>query len=169
MSDRPKRKQPPIKLKLEVVLAQNSLCKHCGERLGKLEEIHFDHRPALINREVNAEGTDYIPPQLDPEYLHAIHKTPCHKVRTAGPGGEKRITTAGSDIHTRDKTRRLRDKRLEREAELKKVQDQLSDFYNGKSVDYLPEPIKTKPKRKIQSANRWPAKKPKVSYVRRGV
>jgi hypothetical protein len=169
MSDRPKRKQPSDKLKLTVVLAQGGLCKHCGERLGKLEEIDFDHRPAIINREVNAEGTDYIPPQLDPEYLEAIHKVPCHKERTAGPGGEKRITTAGSDIHTRDKTRRLQDKRLEREAAVKKAQDELSDFYDGNSVAPEPNSIKTKPKRKIQSANRWPAKKPKVSYVRRGV
>lgn len=105
--DRPRRKAIPDKIKLQVVLRQGGLCKHCGHKLEGLETVNFDHRPAIINRDVNEDRTDYLPAQLDPEYIEAIHISPCHDVRTNGPGGEKRITTAGSDKHTRDKNRRL--------------------------------------------------------------
>lgn len=106
MSDRPKRKAIPDKVKLEVVLQQDGRCPFCEERLGPLTGLNFDHRPAIINRDVNEAGTDYVPPQLDPGHIQAVH-VDCHKQRTFGPGGEKRITTAGSDTHIRDKTRYL--------------------------------------------------------------
>lgn len=110
MIDRPKRKAIPDKVKLEAVLRSvernQGRCPHCKERLGDLTGLNFDHRPALINRDVNAAGTDYVPAQLDPEFIEPMH-IDCHKVRTFGPGGEKRITTAGGDIHTRDKVDRL--------------------------------------------------------------
>lgn len=109
-TDRPKRKAIPDKVKLKVVLLaverNQGRCPHCKQHLGELSGLNFDHRPALINRAVNEAGTDYVPAQLDPEFIEPLH-IDCHKVRTFGPGGEKRITTAGSDIHTRDKTDRL--------------------------------------------------------------
>jgi hypothetical protein len=106
MSDRPKRKAIPDAVKLEAVLRVNGRCPQCGERLGALKGLQFDHRPALINRDVAEDGTDYVPGQLDPDFIEPLH-VKCHDIRTNGPGGEKRITTAGSDKHTRDKTRRL--------------------------------------------------------------
>jgi hypothetical protein len=106
MADRPKRKAIPDKVKLLSVLRYDGKCPHCKERLGELAGLNFDHRPAIINRDVNDAGTDYVPAQLDPEYIEPTH-IDCHKVRTFGLGGEKRVTTAGSDIHTRDKVDRL--------------------------------------------------------------
>jgi hypothetical protein len=166
MIERPKRKAIPDRIKLEVVLRQDGRCTHCGERLGTLAVTQFDHRPSIINRDVNEDGTDYVPPQLDPEHIEAIHGVPCHRERTVGRGGEKRTTVAGSDIHIRDKTRRLVEKRLAREATAPNLIDPISEL----------EPVAKKPKsgnspnkRKLQSANRWPPKKPKVPYRRRGV
>lgn len=106
MTDRPKRKAIPDAVKLRAVLRVEGRCPHCGERLGDLAGLQFDHRPALINRDVAEDGGDYVPAQLDPEFIEPLH-VKCHDIRTNGPGGEKRITTAGSDKHTRDKTRRL--------------------------------------------------------------
>jgi hypothetical protein len=119
-TERPKRKAIPDRIKLEVVLRQDGRCPHCSEKLGPLKDLNFDHRPAIINRDVNEAGTDYLPAQLDPEFIQAIHVLPCHRERTIGRGGEKRTTTAGSDIGIRDKTKRLVEKRLAREAEVEK-------------------------------------------------
>lgn len=115
--ERPRRKAVPDKLKLFLVLRQGARCADCGHKLVP-GEIQYDHRPALINRDVNEEGTDYVPAQLDPEYLQALHND-CHDVRTFGPGGEKRITTAGSDIGVRDKVTRLQEQQ-ERIAETRR-------------------------------------------------
>jgi hypothetical protein len=166
MTERPKRKAIPDRIKLEAVLAQDGLCAHCKERLGKLTEIQFDHRPALINRDVNEVGTDYVPPQLDPEFIQAVHAVPCHRERTVGRGGEKRTTVAGSDIHIRDKTRRLIEKRLAREATAPNLIDPISEL---EPVAKKLKSGNSRNKRKLQSANRWPPKKPKVPYRRRGV
>lgn len=112
MSERPKRKPIPTLVKLLAVLRVDGRCKQCGERLGDLSGLNFDHRPAVINRDVSADGTDYVPAQLDPDFIEPLHIN-CHKVRTFGPGGEKRITTAGSDIGTRDKVDRLAEQHAE--------------------------------------------------------
>lgn len=176
--ERPKRKAIPDKIKLEVVLRQDGRCTHCGERLGPLTGLNFDHRPAIINRDVNEAGTDYVPPQLDPEFIEAIHEVPCHDERTAGRGGERRITTAGSDIHIRDKTQRLRDARLAREAKAAEaaamiraptIIDENSDIPPNSDIAKFRKSANSKPKREIRSANRWPPKKPRVPYRRKGV
>lgn len=169
-AERPKRKAIPDRIKLEVVLHQNGLCPHCGERLGALKDLNFDHRPAIINRDVNAAGTDYVPAQLDPEFIQAIHILPCHRERTIGRGGEKRTTTAGSDIGIRDKTKRLVEKRLAREAEIKKE----FIFVANSEIDEIQElpSIRTqKIKSKIPSRPR-PQRKPQAratGYKRKGV
>jgi len=111
MTDRPKRKAIPDAVKLRAVLRVEGRCLQCGERLGDLSGLQFDHRPALVNRPVNEAGTDYVPAQLDPEHIDPLHMK-CHDTRTNGPGGEKRITTAGSDKHIRDKTRRLAEQKV---------------------------------------------------------
>lgn len=68
----------------------------------------YDHRPPLFLREVNAEGTDYVPPQNDPHFIEALHKD-CHLKRTVGRvvGAEKTVTTKGSDSWLRKKFNRL--------------------------------------------------------------
>lgn len=111
MTERPKRKAIPDAVKLRAVLRVEGRCKQCGERLGDLSGLQFDHRPALVNRPVNEDGTDYVPAQLDAEYIEPLHLD-CHDQRTNGPGGEKRITTAGSDKHVAAKTRRLAEQRV---------------------------------------------------------
>lgn len=144
---RPKRKAIPDKVKLKSILIHGGRCKDCRTAFGELSQIEFDHRPAIVNRIVNAEGTDYIPPQLDPEYIYPRCDN-CHDKRTAGPGGEKRITVAGSDIGIRDKTRRL--------------------IAKGPPGT---KPAKTKPKAKIQGRGFAKREKPQAratGYKRRG-
>lgn len=160
MGDRPKRKAIPDKVKLEVVLQQDGKCPICKERLGDLKGLNFDHRPAIINREVNEAGTDYIPPQLDPGHLQAVHAD-CHKSRTFGPGGEKRITTAGSDTHIRDKTRDLAAKHSEF----------ISRILAKSSGDNSDNPSNSKPKSKFGKRPFPPAqRKGRASnYRRKGV
>jgi hypothetical protein len=172
MADRPKRKNIPDKIRLEVVLMQDGRCPHCKERLGPLSGLNFDHRPAIINREVNEAGTDYIPPQLDPEYIQAIHEIPCHRERTIGPGGERRTTVAGSDIHIRDKIKRLERKRKEseaRQAAAAEIIEPNPEITEAPVIAKFGKSVSLKSKRPIQSANRWPPKKPKTPYRRRGV
>ena len=167
--DRPKRKAISDRIKLQAVLAQDGLCAHCKQRLGKLTEIQFDHRPAIINRDVNEAGTDYVPAQLDPEFIQAVHAVPCHRERTIGRGGEKRTTVAGSDIHIRDKTKRLVAKREAREAEAANLIEPNSEIDSNYGIAKTGKSVNPKPKRKIQGRSAWPPKKPKVPYRRRGV
>lgn len=69
-------------------------------------EVRFDHRPPVSERPFDTEANDTIPPCNDPAHIDAI--TPKeHDVRTHGPGGEKRITTAGSDSGNRAHVRAL--------------------------------------------------------------
>jgi hypothetical protein len=72
------------------------------------DKTEFDHRPSLILRPVNADGTDYDPPQNDPNFLQELH-SPCHLKRTVGrlPGAERTVTTKGSDAHLAAKFRKL--------------------------------------------------------------
>lgn len=146
---RPRRKAIPDRLKLEVTLKQGGRCKACGEKLHELADTQFDHRPALVNRNVNAEGSDYIPPQLDPEHIQALH-VDCHRVRTSG----RPATTAGSDIHIRDKTKALQ----EQQAEFRR------NLHAKGSGEPPPAAKKAKgrwPKRKMESRP-FPKKEPKA-------
>lgn len=128
---RPKRKAIPDRIKREVLERQNHHCDECKMIFIVGEKIQFDHRPAIISRPVNADGTDYVPPQLDPVYIDATH-VPCHLKRTIGriPGAEKTVTTKGSDIWLK------------------------------KKFDRLEGRTKTKPKQKIPARkNPWPKRK----------
>jgi hypothetical protein len=154
---RPKRKAIPVMVKLESVLLHDSTCPHCQKKLGDLKGLNFDHRPALINRPVSDDGTDYVPPQLDPEFIEPMH-IDCHKVRTFGPGGQKRVTTAGSDLHTRDKVVRLSDEAEEfRKALLSKAQPKKPGAGQNRTPGGLP---RNKPQR---SATTRPSKL-KIAY-----
>ena len=76
--------------KLKIVVAQ-ARCPLCGERLGDLADLDFDHAHALA-----LGGADEI------ENLRAVHRD-CHAVKTRGAGA----TTAGSDVGKMKKLRKL--------------------------------------------------------------
>ncbi len=112
---RPRRKAIPRIIKAKVAARQMwlttdwhpvFLCMHC--RMPLTGDIEYDHRPSLVLRPMNASGTDYKPPQLDPNYIEALHPA-CHQKRTTGrlPGAKRTITTKGSDIGIAAKFRRL--------------------------------------------------------------
>lgn len=105
---RPKRKAIPRSVRLEVNDRQLYCCAECKQPFTLEGKIEHDHRPPLEQREVSAEGTDYIPPQLDPDYIDGLHE-PCHLKRTTGraPGATTTVTTKGSDSWRAAKFRRL--------------------------------------------------------------
>ncbi|WP_370677567.1 HNH endonuclease signature motif containing protein [Pleomorphomonas sp. PLEO] len=76
--------------KLKIIVRQ-AMCPICGERLGGLDGLDFDHEHALARG-----GADTI------ENLRAVHRD-CHRVKTSGA----KATSHGSDIHEIAKTKRL--------------------------------------------------------------
>lgn len=88
----PKRREPPLSVKLAVALRALGV---------KEDDIEFSHEPALGLRAINADGTDYDPPQHDPNYLF-IRTRAAHKHITFKDNG-----TGRSDITTIAKVRRL--------------------------------------------------------------
>jgi hypothetical protein len=105
---RPKRKAVPLAIKAAVLIRQKHHCAECGFPFTPQNKIEYDHRPALILRAVNSDGTDYWPRQNDPDHIQALHSD-CHLRLTVGriPGAERTITTKGSDAHLAKKFRRL--------------------------------------------------------------
>ncbi|ARQ95276.1 hypothetical protein [Bradyrhizobium phage BDU-MI-1] len=101
------RKAIPDLVKLKVVLKQNSLCPTCSERLGKLEDVEFDHVPALQLRCWDPEAKNTIPPANDVDHIFAKH-IDCHAAKTFGSKASKR----GADV-----TEIARTKRIARETE----------------------------------------------------
>lgn len=108
--DRPpkdwKRPGIPKRVKAKVMLAQGGRCKATGEKLER-RNTHFDHRPELWERKFDTEAWDTIPPANSPDDIEAI-TVAAHDIRTNGPGGEKRVTSAGSGAHRRAKGERLK-------------------------------------------------------------
>lgn len=97
-----RRKTIPLIVKLQVVLRE----------LGyTIEEVDFDHFPALALRNWDEATNDTDPPANHPDFIRVLTKG-AHKVKTFGPGGEKRITSAGGDIHAIAHERRATDKEL---------------------------------------------------------
>lgn len=140
--DRPppdwKRPAMPCKVKLQVVLNQGGRSTVDKERLGKIENVHFDHRPALESRKFDTAKWDTIPPANDPAFIEAI-TVDQHDVRTNGPGGTKRITTRGSDTGERSRTRNIRTSHDNH-------RDRMAAKQNGKPLPDHPK----KPKRRLQ-------------------
>lgn len=94
----PTKRRPsiPLSIKLEAALRQLGLDPETAE---------LDHDPALGLRKRTDDG-GHIPHANDPRYL--VWRDPeTHDRKTSGPGGEKRITTAGSDIGRMTKIRHL--------------------------------------------------------------
>lgn len=96
---KPKLTRPhmPDSVKLQAAYLQGIVGPN-GQVLHK-GEGHWDHDPALELRAYNPTTKKYTPEANDPRYIRYMAIKP-HDVKTHGPGGEKRITTKGSDNHT---------------------------------------------------------------------
>lgn len=110
MTDRPKRRGIPDRVKKEVVARQGGICL-CGCNRDVEWKAHklttrFDHTPAIFLRPINDAGTDYEPPQLDPRYIVARCIESDEARRS---GGKARATTAGRETNAVAKQRK-RDK-----------------------------------------------------------
>ena len=82
--------------KLKVVVRQ-ARCPICGEHLGGLDGLEFDHETALA-----LGGTD------DLENLRAVHKE-CHARKTTGRRGTSKLSASGDgDTSRAAKIKRLR-------------------------------------------------------------
>lgn len=154
MTDRPKRKGIPVGVKLEVVLAQDGLCTHCRKPLGKLPGLNFDHRPPIATRPVNDAGTDYVPAQLDPAHIEAIHELPCHRERTTGRRGESRLSARNGDQTTIAHLKRLAEQRepaapVEEERRLPPI----DEFERRRSELLRPEP-----RPRAEKRSKWPSR-----------
>lgn len=68
--------------------------------------IQWDHEPALALRFVNPETGEMEPHPNDPRFLRPLANQD-HRFKTNGRRGEKRVTSAGSDLHKAAKMRRL--------------------------------------------------------------
>ena len=139
-----KRPQIPTRVKIAVLIIQNFADVHTNELFTVADalegRIQFDHRPPLWAREYDPETITYEPPANDPHYIDAILKKH-HQTRTFGPGGEKRITTKGSDIGEFHRSKRL-----------KEAQEDHKEFMRSK-----------KPRPKPRWRRRWPSRPfPKV-------
>lgn len=86
----------PLKVRLTAALLQLGLDP---------ARAQLDHDPALELRKRTDDG-GYIPPANDPRYL-VYRSSEAHERKTNGPGGEKRITTRGSDTGEAKKLRHL--------------------------------------------------------------
>ena len=91
-----RRKAIPDRVKLKAALARFGL---------RVEEVQFDHFPALGLREWDPVAKDTIPPANDPEFIQMLFLDE-HRTKTSGRRGEKRSTSYGSDAHAIAKVRR---------------------------------------------------------------
>ena len=87
--ERPKRKPIPLKARLEACLL-----------LLKIDpkDVQWDHDPPLGLRSINDAGTDYEPPQHDPQYIQPLSAA-AHALKTDGDhvplsGDKSRISKA---------------------------------------------------------------------------
>lgn len=107
--DRPppewKRPDIPKRVKAAVLLDQGGKCRRTGVKLEK-GNTQFNHIPELWERQFDTERWDTIPAANNPVFIEAV-TIGAHDKITNGPGGEKRITTAGSGAGRRAKGKRL--------------------------------------------------------------
>lgn len=90
----PKRLEIPWQVKAHLYRKQDGKCAGCGAELElfKPRAVHADHNPALTIRPLNEEGTDYDPPQLDPDHIDLVGYECCHKEKSKGD------TTRGAKV-----------------------------------------------------------------------
>lgn len=99
MSDR--RPHMPLSVKLHACLLALGFTDE--EIAGGLE---WDHEPPLALRFKDPGTGELVPHPNDPHYIRPLRKLD-HKVKTSGRRGEKRVTSAGSDVHAIARSRRL--------------------------------------------------------------
>ncbi len=141
------RRAVPMKLQRDKAL---ELCADLMRKLGMVAvdaEVAFelDHDPALVLRPVDPATGHHIPHQHDPRGLVWMTKE-AHDRKTNGRGGERRVTTLGSDKHLAAKLDRLSDDEREFRArclardpgeprQAKRPQQRLKRRFDGKVVD----------------------------------
>lgn len=87
----------PMRVKLIVVLRQRGMCGcGCGEPLGTIENVEFDHAPPLALRTFDPITKTFAPPANDPDRIIAKIKVH-HRLKTSHPRSLK--TSIGSDQH----------------------------------------------------------------------
>lgn len=81
------------------------------------KRYQLDHRPPLTNRPYDTEAGDFIPPQNDPAHIFLLEKA-AHDERTFGrkEGAQKTVSTRGSDVGERARTRDIRASQAEHAA-----------------------------------------------------
>lgn len=84
------RRRLTLKDKLEIIVRQ-ARCPRCGEKLGVMTNLEFDHAHALARG-----GGDTN------DNMVALH-VECHREKTSGTAS----TSRGSDVHEIAKTKRL--------------------------------------------------------------
>ena len=89
----PERKHISLRKQLNVALRQLGF---------EPTECDLDHHPALALRDVNADGTDWIPEQDDERYLVWRPRAEHRRKTSGGPS-----TSYGSDIHAIAKAKRV--------------------------------------------------------------
>jgi hypothetical protein len=143
-----RRKAIPDRIKLLATLREMGL---------KIDEVHYDHNPALELRGWDEERRDTIPPANDAEHIDLLMVREVKRCKDCGRSirshHEKtfgtKATTAGSDIHRIAKMRRLT-----------KNQEEFRTRVLSKSGDDVVKSEPVKPKHKAKIANRpWPSKK----------
>lgn len=137
MTDRPKRKTPPLSVQLDAM---------CIQFLGAPRSAcELDHTPPLGLRAVNAAGTDYEPAQHDPTKLTMRLKAP-HRAKTTGrQGTSKKGSTADGDQSKIAKAKRLERDRLAHEARRRMLA--AGDADAQAAVEGRPKPKHRWPKR----------------------
>lgn len=95
MTVRPARRAPTLATKVAVL-------ERALKQIWDCDALEYDHVPALWQREINAAGTDYIPPQNNPDSLFVKPKE-AHRRKTSGT----KATSYGSDAHARAKEDRI--------------------------------------------------------------
>jgi hypothetical protein len=144
-----RRKAIPDRIKLLATLREMGL---------KIDEVHFDHNPALQLRGWDEERRDTIPPANDAEHIDLLMVREVKRCKDCGRSirshHEKtfgtKATTAGSDIHRIAKLRRLT-----------KQQEEFRTRVLSKNEEDVVKSEPIKPKRKAKIPNRGFPKRPK--------
>jgi hypothetical protein len=123
-----------------------------------VDELEFDHDPALNVRDYDTEAGDFVPPQNDPAFLVLRAKDEhLHKTTGRKPGAELTATTRGSDI---GEAKRTRDIRTTDAIHRAKMASKAGRFDEAASILASVKERKGKhrrPKRKIPArVNPWP-------------
>lgn len=83
------------------------------------KRYELDHDPALTNRDYDTAAGDFIPPQHDPRKIF-LREKPEHDEKTFGrkAGAAKTVTTRGSDVGERARTRKIQRSQAEHNARM---------------------------------------------------